>query len=142
MRAKPVAYAAAPDDEKTATVRPPFDPEEFARESDSKIRVEADPASARPTAPPPPGLPQYQPGVTSGTMHSLGSVGSDTIPSLAVARDDLEWFELPKLARSLLGHVDATATIGAIASAAGVPLDAAMAAFHQLERDGLVTLRR
>jgi hypothetical protein len=146
MRAKPVAQVAThvgpSDDAKNETVRPPFDPDEFARESDSKMRAETDPASARPTAPPPPGLPQYQAGLTSGTMHALASVGSDAVPSLAVAREDLEWFALPTPTRTLLERVDGTRTIAALGADAGMALDAAMAAFHQLERDGLVTLRR
>jgi len=143
-RAKPLAHVAPSDEAQTiSTVRPPFDPLEFARDSESSIRIgETDPASARPTAPPPPGLPQYQAGLTSGTMHSLANVGSDTVPSLAVAGEDLAWFELPEPAATLLGHVDGAVNIGALCTRAGVTLDAAMVIFHELARQGIVTLRR
>jgi hypothetical protein len=141
-RGKPAAKILQGDDPHIATVRPPFDPEAFARESDSKVRVETDPVSARPTAPPPPGIPQYAPGLSSGTMHSLGSVTSDAIPTLAVARDDLEWFELPAFTRDLLHLVDGHEPIAAICLRGGIALDRAMAAFHELVNDGVITLRR
>jgi len=142
--AKTLAHVAPADEAQTiSTVRPPFDPLTFARDSESSIRIgETQPPSARPTAPPPPGMPQYQAGLTSGTMHSLANVGSDTVPSLAVATEDLAWFELPEPAATLLGHVDGAADIGALATRSGVALDAATCTFHELARQGLVTLRR
>jgi hypothetical protein len=144
QRAKPLAHVAPPDEAPSiSTVRPPFDPLEFARDSESMIRIgEADPPSNRPTAPPPPGLPQYQAGLTSGMMHSLANVGPDTVPSLAMAGEDLAWFELPEPAASLLGHVDGATSIGVLSAHAGVGLDAAMATFHELARQGIVTLSR
>jgi hypothetical protein len=144
-RAKPRVPVAPPADEGAtiSTVRPPFDPLEFARDSESKMRiVDAELPSNRPTAPPPPGLPQYQAGLTSGTMASLASVGLDTVPALAVARDDLAWFALPEPAAKLVAQVDGHDDIGTLAVRSGVPLDAAMAAFHELARQGIVTLRR
>jgi hypothetical protein len=132
------------------TVRPPFDPEQFARETDSMIDDEEDPPSGRPTAPPPPGLPQYASGVmphvapslASGTMPALGTLDSEAVPSLAVAREDLEWFELPTLARELLRHVDGRTPLSTLCASAGLAFDAAMAACHELDRQGLVILRR
>ncbi len=123
-------------------MRPPFDVQEYARESDSMIRIEAAPISARPTAPPPPGMPEYAPGVRSGSMHALGSVASDAVPVLAVAREDLEWFDLTPYARALLRYVDGRETITAICTRARLKLDEAMAALHELARDGVVTLQR
>ena len=142
--AKTLAHVAPADEAQTiSTVRPPFDPLTFARDSESSIRIgEAAPPSTRPTAPPPPGVPQYQAGLTSGTMHSLANVGSDTVPSLAVATEDLAWFELPEPAAALVGLVDGTANIGALSTRAGVALEAATCTFHELARDGIVTLRR
>jgi len=126
-----------------ATVRPPFDPETFARESDSRVAIRDDQSpSARPTAPPPAGVPQYRAEMASGTMPSLASVGPDAVPQLVIAREDLEWFDLPKVARAVLVHVDGLAPVGTIGPRAGLALDAATAAFHDLERDGIVTLRR
>jgi hypothetical protein len=140
---RPVTVTEADDVESISTVRPPFDPLEYARQSESKIQIgETDPPSARPTAPAPAGIPQYQAGVTSGTMASLGSVGLDTVPVLAVAKDDLAWFELPQPAAKLVAEVDGKVNIGTIAARARVAPDAAMHAFHELARQGIVTLRR
>jgi hypothetical protein len=126
-----------------STVRPPFDLEKFARDSDSMIRVETTPPSGKPTAPPPAGmLPEYSPGLTSGTMHVLGSIASDSVPVLAVAREDLEWFEIAPYPRSLLRYVDGRQSIAAICAHARFKVDEALAAFHDLARDGLVTLQR
>jgi hypothetical protein len=141
-RAKPAATPIDEEDPRAETVRPPFDPETYARESESNIRIETLPPSHRPTAPPPPDMPQYQPGITSGTMQSLGSVTSDAVPVLAVAREDLEWFDLPQVNRSLVGLVDGRRSIVELARHAGAPLDRAMASFHEMARDGIVTLRR
>jgi hypothetical protein len=144
QRAKPLAHVTPSDEAQTiSTVRPPFDPLAFARDSESLMHIaEADPASARPTAPPPPGVPQYQAGLTSGTMHSLANVGPDAVPSLAITAADLEWFDLPEPTALLLALVDGATTLGGLALRAGVSLDEAMGTFHELARDGIVTLRR
>jgi hypothetical protein len=116
------------------TVRPPFDPEEYARESESKIRIEA----AQQTVPPPA---QYAVGLASGTMAAFATVEPDVVALLLVARDDLEWFQLQPAARALLRHVDGQATIADIARLAGVPLEPAMKTLHELAREGIVTWR-
>ncbi len=140
---RPVPVPRSEEAETVSTVRPPFDPLQFARESESNVRIgETDPPSKRPTAPAPPGIPPYQAGVTSGTMASLGSVGLDTVPALAIAQDDLSWFELPQPAAKLVAEVDGRITIGTIATRARVAGDVAMWAFHELARQGIVTLRR
>jgi hypothetical protein len=131
-----------PAAEDRATVRPPFDPVTFARESDSQVRVEATPPSSRPTAPPPPGIPQYSPGQTSGAIPALGSISSGAVPELTVAREDLEWFELTPYVRSLLRYVDGRQSIETICARACLQLDDVMATLHDLARDGLVTLLR
>jgi hypothetical protein len=110
------------------TVRPPFDPEAFARESDSKVQ-DAIPASARPTVPPAP-LPSVSP-----------TSGSTEVPTLAVARDDLEWFDLSPAVRELLRHVNGRDSVEAISrvvrrSAAEIVCDLA-----PLVTEGLVTWR-
>lgn len=132
--------AEPPEDGGRTTVRPPFDPEQFARESDSRIRIEEDPPSTRPTAPPPPGLPQYA--REEGALRSSASMGSDVVPSLAIAREDLAWFELPRLARDLLGHIDGRSTLAVVCARGGFVIEAATAACNELERQGIVTLRR
>jgi hypothetical protein len=127
--------------EEVSTVRPPFDVAEFARDSDSRIRVEALPPSARPTTPPADASDEPARDA-SGTMQSLGSLTPDAVPTLAVAREDLEWFDVPPYPRALLRYVDGRQSISAICARACYKVDEAMGAFHQLARDGIVTLKR
>ena len=115
------------------TVRPPFDPEEFARESDSLIRIEA--AATMP----PPAMSDPSGAGTSGTMTAFAAVGPEVVPLLDVARDDLEWFDLQPVARTLLRHVDGRASVASIAESANVPMSQAMAVLHELAREGILT---
>jgi hypothetical protein len=113
------------------TVRPPFDPQEFARETE------------RATLPPPPpaATPSDAPELVSGTMEVFWPVEPTTIVELAVARDDLEWFELPQLARTLLEHVDGQSSVEAICIKSSVPVAEAMDLFDELAREGIVVTR-
>ena len=110
------------------TARPPFDPEEFARQSE------------RATLPPPPSPPSDGPELVSGTMEVFWPVEATTIPSLAVARDDLEWFDIPPLARQLLEHVDGVATVEGISERTGISLGDASNLFDDLVREGIVSV--
>ena len=93
------------------TVRPPFDPEAYARETDSIANVEQHGVapSVRPTTPPPPGMP------------GCGAIDVDCVPLLALAREDMEWFDVTALARVLLDHVDGIGTVGAFVLAGERP---------------------
>jgi hypothetical protein len=122
-------------------VRPPFVPEEFARQSDSKVRVETvAPPSGRPTSPPPPGIPQYAPGSDSGTMP-LTAITAASIPVLAMSHEDLEWFDLTPLARSLLRDVNGRDPVESICKRTGTRFENAVVAFRELEREGVVAWR-
>jgi hypothetical protein len=116
-------------DAEPTTVRPPFDLDEFARQSE------------RTTVPPPPELPSYAPGGTSGTMAALVPAQGATVPELSVSLEDLEWFDLPPLARRVIGHVDGSARIEQICSRVGVSLDEAVVLVEELARGGLLTYR-
>jgi hypothetical protein len=119
-----------------STIRPPFDPEAFAREADSSVTLETvPPPSGRPTLPPPP---EYAPEIASGTMQAMPAVDSGTVPCLAVAREDLEWFGLSPVALSLVRHVDGVASLATICEAAGMRMAEVARIFEDLERDGLV----
>ena len=126
------------------TVRPPFDPEAFARESDSKIRVESKaPPSARPTMPAP-ALDQETEQAkrsTSGTMVVQHPAAADTVPALAVSNEDLEWFELDPTAAVLLALVDGTTSVGELCERQGIPIEEGTGLVDQLRRQGLVTWR-
>ena len=116
------------------TVRPPFDPQEFARETER--------ATLPPPAPsPPPPTPSDAPELVSGTMEVFWPVEPATIVELAVARDDLEWFELPQMARTLLEHVDGQSSVEAICIKSSVPVAEAMDLFDELAREGIVVTR-
>ncbi len=112
-----------------ATVRPPFDPQEFARQSE------------RITMPPPAKTPSDAPELVSGTMEVFWPVEPTTIVDLIVARDDLEWFDLPPLCRKLLEQVDGTATVEAICAKSGVAMTDATDLFEELVREGIVATR-
>jgi hypothetical protein len=112
-----------------ATVRPPFDPQEFARQSE------------RITMPPPAKTPSDAPELVSGTMEVFWPVEPTTIVDLIVARDDLEWFDLPPLCRKLLEQVDGKATVEAICAKSGVAMTDATDLFEELVREGIVATR-
>jgi hypothetical protein len=114
---------------EAATIRPPFDPQEFARESE------------RATLPPPPRMPSDAPELASSTMEVILPVEPTSVPELAVAKEDLEWFDLPPLARKLLEEMDGEASVEAICERAGLILADAIELVEELAREGLVFAR-
>jgi hypothetical protein len=121
-----VAVARRANDEST-TVRPPFDPAEFARQSEVL------------TIPPPPALPGAN--LESGVKEALKPTRGTSVPALAVAEEDLEWFELPGHQHALLELVDGEASIEVIALRAGLPLGDVLDAFDELARERLIAYR-
>jgi hypothetical protein len=109
------------------TVRPPFDPEVFARESDSKVH-DALPPSARPTVPP----------AGPASPHAAGPTD---VPTLAVAREDLEWFDLSPSARELLLHINGHDAVDTLAERAQSPVTEVLRELARLADEGLVTWR-
>jgi hypothetical protein len=77
------------DPKQSTTAPPPFDPEEFARYSETSIPVPPDARRTAPLAPPP----------------------LNKRVSLAVPLEDLEWFELSDEAKALLPRIDGTQTL-------------------------------
>jgi hypothetical protein len=121
----PQGKASAPP---PPTVKPPYDPEEFARETDTKIRLESIPPSARPTSPPP-------------APEPIPMAGATDVPVLAISREDLEWFELTSAARDLLRQVNGRDTVEALAALLHLPTEALLAELERLAREGLITWR-
>lgn len=82
------------DPKQPTTAPPPFDPEEYARSSESSLRVAPDriPSDVRRTA-------QFSPPPLNKLVR------------LAVPLEDLEWFELSDEARALLHRIDGTKTL-------------------------------
>jgi hypothetical protein len=69
------------------------------------------------------------------------AVRTSDIPMLAVARDDLEWFDLTPAARALLRMVNGRDAVAAIASRAQLTVPDAEVELERLRRAGLVTWR-
>jgi hypothetical protein len=142
LRVERGALRPSAEEGSRPTVRPPFDPEKYARESESKLRIMEEgratrgteerrrPPSNRPTVPPPPGLPGYEP-----------IIGVDGIPELVVAREDLEWFDLTPEARSLLQHVDGENAVRAICDLMSLSPDHVIGELERLAGEGLVSWR-
>jgi hypothetical protein len=114
-------------DSPPSTVKPGYDLEAYARETDSRIRLEsAIPPSARPTlAPPPPG--------------AVPEPGTTDVPVLAISSDDLDWFELSSKSRDLLRQINGRDTVEALAKLLRMPPAQLLADLEALARDGLIT---
>jgi hypothetical protein len=125
MKANQSSLANHPHAEST-TVRPPFDPAEFARQSECK------------TVPPPPALPEFDPGNASGTIEILVSIEDWMVPAILVAREDLDWFDVAPEARQILLHVDGVLSVREICARSGQPLEEAILLVEHLVRDGVI----
>ena len=118
--------------EDPPTVRPPFDLAEFARQSDSRLRVEPtsspDPPSRRPTVPP-------------DASSSVVVARMSDVPALAMSREDLDWFELSPSARALVQQVNGRDTVEAISRNLRRVPDDVLVDLDGLAREGVVTWR-
>ncbi|HEY8088156.1 MAG TPA: hypothetical protein VIF09_09930 [Polyangiaceae bacterium] len=76
--------------EHLPTAPPPFDPEEFARSSESALRTASD---------------------TRRTAENQSPPPLNKRVRIAVPAEDLEWFELSPGARALLERIDGTKTL-------------------------------
>jgi hypothetical protein len=140
-----------------STARPPFDPTNFARESDARIRAAAAaPASSLPTVRPPEGsadilaslkemrasdagsIPDVQEVDANGARDALGP---EAIPFVAVSTADLAWFDLGPEAARLLAHVNGVSSLEAICATAGITADDAASLLLDLAEQGVVSFR-
>jgi hypothetical protein len=112
------------------TVRPPFDPAQYARDSDRAIR--ASEASSNP------------PGAASPPLAldlRVDAVVEDWVPLLAIPRAELEWMDLKPLACALLLRVNGCSTVREIAQASSIPVREATQVFEKLSRKHVVRWR-
>jgi hypothetical protein len=79
-----------PDSKQPTTAPPPFNPEEFARSSESALRVASDYKLTTQVSTPPPLNKRVR---------------------LAVPEADLAWFEMSDEAKALLGRIDGKTTL-------------------------------
>ena len=107
-------------------MRPPFDPVEFARQSELS------------TMPPTGQGPDLDPVVSTEATMEVLFFDSDTVPALAVAREDLEWFDLAQPVRDMLRHVDGEATIATVCARAKRSVEDGVGLVEQLVRDGVL----
>ena len=127
------------------TRRPPFDPAEFARESEARLLAATEaPASNKPTAPPPgipPGgsIPDVQ--EVEAKVGARDALGADAIAVLTVARDDVDWFRLSHAATKLLAFVDGVRSLETICAMASVTVEDGAAALLDLADQGMVRFR-
>jgi len=108
------------------TVRPPFDPAQYARDSDRALRA----SEASGAAPPPPAL-----------DLRVDAVVEDWVPLLAIPRAELEWMDLKPLACTLLLRVNGCSTVREIAEASSIPVREATQVFERLSRKYVVRWR-
>jgi len=140
---------------RPTTAPPPFDPAEFARESDAKIRAvaEASPSSL-PTVRPPAGsdlVPASMNNLdTAGSIPDVQEVepnsahdalGPNAIPVLAVSHEDLAWFDLGPEAVRLLAFVNGISSLEAICAKANITAEEGAVLLLDLAEVGVVGFR-
>jgi hypothetical protein len=128
------AHDTPAHDLEPPTVRPSFDPAEFARESESTLRNADEPSSTRPTLPPPSGK-------SSPPCDALAVLGADAVPVLAVSRDELGWLGLSPDAADFAARVNGVSSLETLSSKARVTLEAGAGIALELAAAGVVTFR-
>lgn len=135
---------------RPTTVRPPFDPAEFARESDKKIRAATEaPASdllgVRPgdqsldeTRDVPGSVPDVQEVETTGANDALGT---DAIPFVLISHDELAWLDLGSDAEQLIASVNGVSSLEAVCAAARVTAEEGASLLLTLAEQGVVSFR-
>jgi hypothetical protein len=138
------------------TIRPPFDPAAFARESEAGVRAAEGPASNLPTVRPPADDSAPAIGSLSEVRGVAGSIpdvqevemqgpardlGGDDIPFVAVSRDDLPWFDLAPEAADLLALVDGISSVDALAARASFSTKECVSLLQDLAALGVVGFR-
>jgi len=151
-----VLAMAAPlgSDDEPPTVRPPFDPQKFARDSERALRAEEiSSESARPTRPPP-GMgsdspPAVQAEAASSDLVTEGgqllvqlSVDDDDVPFLAIAIEHVRAVPLSPIARTFLRYVNQRDCVAVICSRAGIRMDDAIVAIEELSGAGVLSFQR
>jgi len=132
------AHASGGD---SVTVRPPFDPQEFARNAESGIRL-AEGATAPPlppTMPPPAGLPEYPADLVTMPWSQPVALDADAVPAPAVAGGDLDWFDLSPRARRVLPHVNGRDSVAMISARCGLEIGETIDLLDGLAREGIIS---
>jgi hypothetical protein len=137
-----VEHVERPDDDPP-TVRPPFDPAKFARDSERALRADEAVDSARPTRPPPPpAAPGSERTAESAQLLVNLAIESDDVPFLAIARDRLPGLQFSLLARMFLRFVNERDCVAVICARSGLAMDDAVLALEELSGAGAVSFQR
>jgi hypothetical protein len=138
------------------TLRPPFDPETFARESESRLpdaepascsrptpralhRPEAPPLELRPTRTSVPSAPDID--ERPAKCDALDALGQDAVPVLMVPREELESIVLPSEAHHLLACVDGFRPLETVCTMAGMRAQDGATILLELADQGVVSFR-
>jgi len=128
------------------TARPPFDPAQFAQETESRLGLSESPSSRKET---PRAFPRPSLAVTSRPKvreagSGRGPKASDNldvkaVPLLAMSRQELEWFALSPSASRLVAEVDGLAAVETVCSRAELPCAEGSLILLELSDQGIVT---
>jgi hypothetical protein len=144
--------ASRGSDDEPPTLRPPFDPQKFARDSEKALRAqEITSESARPTRRPPPPSPSSPPPAVRATEDRATdgaqllvqlSVDDDDVPFLAIAIEHARAVPLSPIARTFLRYVNQRDCVAVICSRAGIRMDDAIVAIEELSGAGVLSFQR
>jgi hypothetical protein len=143
--------------EPPSTARPPFDPVQFARESDARMRVVTEaPPSNLPTVRPPEGsatilrslnemraqagsMPELEEIATTGGARA--ALGANEVPYLVMALEDLSWFDLGPDAARLLASIDGVCSLETACAMAGLTAEEGATLLLTLAEQGMIGFR-
>jgi hypothetical protein len=152
--------------ENLETVPPPFDPDQYARESESTMATS--PPSQKPTSPPEPFYAELRESCSSTHMPAAAPVDPeeapsppsvdwtsevrvaekptgpvsyptlDAVPRLVVSAEDLSWFDLDPEARAIVDRVNGARTIAEIADGMATPALEVRLLLQELQEAGAI----
>ena len=131
----------APD--ASSTVPPPYDPLEFARETERSLRI----SDTRATIPVPKLLDDDEVTVDAGEDLIIEEEDSlepalDAVPCIVLSSDESRGKPLDDVARALFASIDGTRTLEELLQACGAPTATGFAIFRGWAADGRVVFRR
>jgi hypothetical protein len=132
------------------TIAPPFDPEAFARDSESRLSTAPPPQSSAPTVRggAPERTSEMRPIAASGPeLEEAGvgdlrdALGDDTVPVVIASPDELGWLDLPPEAERLLAHINGVSTFERICAKANVTSEEGAFIVLDLAEQGIISFR-
>jgi hypothetical protein len=133
------------------TLTPPFDPAEFARESESKLRVSKPLPPREPQAGSATKIRRADPRAEEdlvelafeeterATRPNATALTLQSVPLLAVAPDRMRGMQLDHRAGFILSHVDGVSDVETILDVSGMASDEALRILNDLAQKGIIT---